>query len=52
MSNQWGLLHANQPIVPQATPVPGFERLILPSQNVDQDIPASTKQGKAVEYIS
>ncbi|KAM7426624.1 hypothetical protein ABFA07_022123 [Porites harrisoni] len=44
MSNQWGLLHANQPIVPQATPVPGFERLILPSQNVDQDIPASTKQ--------
>lgn len=22
------LLHANQPLVPEATPVPGFERLI------------------------
>lgn len=49
---QWSLLHANQPVVPQATPVPGFERLIMLPQIVDQDIPASTKQGKRAKFIS
>ena len=49
---QWSLLHANQPVVPQATPVPGFERLMLLSQNVDQDISTSMKPRKASKMIS
>ncbi|KAJ7394495.1 hypothetical protein OS493_000309 [Desmophyllum pertusum] len=41
----WSLLHANQPAVPEATPAPGFERLMCLPQNVDQKITAN-KPGK------
>jgi len=43
--NQWNILHANQPSVPEATPAPGFERLV-PAQRADQLVPSSTAQGK------
>jgi len=48
--NQWNiLLHANQPSVPEATPVPGFER--MPSHRVDQLVPSSNAQGKGFKAV-
>lgn len=41
--NQWNMLHANQPSVPEATPAPGYERPIL-TQRADQLVPTSTAQ--------
>lgn len=51
--NQWtqlNLLLANQPGVPQATPAPGFERLLTAdrSEMVDQQI---TLGKNALKYI-
>lgn len=46
--NQWNILHANQPSVPDATPAPGFERFV-PAHRADQLVPTSTAQ--AVEGI-
>ena len=43
--NQWNILHANQPSVPEATPAPGFERF-MPTHRADQLVPTSTAQGK------
>ena len=43
--NQWNILHANQPSVPEATPAPGFERF-MPAHRADQRVPTSTAQGK------
>ena len=45
--NQWNLLHANQPEVPEATPAPGFERFL--NQKTDQQVPTSTAPGKATK---
>lgn len=41
--NQWNMLHANQASVPEATPAPGYERLML-TQRADQLVPTSTAQ--------
>ena len=43
--NQWNILHANQPSVPEATPAPGFERFV-PAHRADQRVPTSTALGK------
>ena len=48
--NQWNILHANQPSVPEATPAPGFERL-MPSHRADQLVPTSTAQGKELKAL-
>jgi len=49
--NQWNMLHANQASVPEATPAPGYERLML-TQRADQLVPTSTAQGKALVILS
>ncbi|XP_020620225.1 ETS translocation variant 1-like isoform X2 [Orbicella faveolata] len=49
--NQWNILHANQPSVPEATPAPGFERLV-PTQRADQLVPSSTAQVDGVPHMS
>lgn len=41
---QWSWLHANQPFVPQATPAPGFERLLLLPQITEQGLESEHKQ--------
>ncbi|XP_078381209.1 uncharacterized protein LOC144663986 isoform X2 [Oculina patagonica] len=47
--NQWNLLHANQPGVPEATPAPGFERFMV-AQQTDQQVPTSNAQ--AGDYMT
>ena len=49
--NQWNILHANQPSVPEATPAPGFERMFMPTHRADQLVPTSTAQGNGPKAL-
>lgn len=50
----WSLLHANQPGVPEATPAPGYERLMHYPHEVymDQKINTAKSPGRAAKCVS